>query len=357
VSRAGVVPNSYTFDRCGPLARTVEDCALALDALAGYDPADAGSVRRPATRYRDAMGRDLNRVRIGVLRHHWEEDIPASDAVRQAMDAALDVLRRLGAHLAECRVRPLGQYYDVKIIIAETEILSVHQQALRERPGQFSADFRCRALPALLFTANDYVQAMREHRRMMLEMEPLYAQFDAFVTAGLGEAPLLADYRSAAFWEKPSALTAWNVTGQPVLSMPNGFGQNGLPLGMQLLGRPFGEDTILRIGHAFEQATDWHRRRPRLAPGAEPPTVTIASGVPDLDAVDASTRDLCARAAHRVGFRLDDAMLAEFCQGAPHALRMAERLRRDHGLVDPPANVFSLPASLTVGRRGDDAMT
>jgi aspartyl-tRNA(Asn)/glutamyl-tRNA(Gln) amidotransferase subunit A len=344
VSRAGVITNSYTFDHCGPLARTVEDCALTLQALAGYDPKDAGSLRRPIPQYREALGQDLRGLRIGVLRHHWEEDIPASDDVRKAMEAALDVLRRLGAELEECRVGPLASYYDVKIIIAETEIFSVHQKELIARPGEFGADFRSRALPAVLFTANDYVQATREHRRMMVEMEPLYARFDAFVSAGLGEAPRLSDYRSVSFWQKPSGLTAWNVTGQPVLALPNGFGRNGLPLGMQILGHPFGEPTILRVGHAYEQATEWHTRRPALVPGAEAPAVTpppVLSGT--ADQVDAETRDLCVKAAKRAGLRLDELMLTQLFEGAPYALGMAERLRRDHGIYHEPANIFSFP--------------
>ncbi|HUG36720.1 MAG TPA: amidase [Candidatus Limnocylindrales bacterium] len=344
VSRAGVITNSYTFDHCGPLARTVEDCALVLEALAGYDPKDAGSLQRPIPRYREALGQDLRGLRIGVLRHHWETDVPASEDVRKAMDAALDVLRRLGAELEECRVRPLASYFDVKIIIAESEIFSVHQQDLIARPGQFSADFRSRALPAALFTANDYVQATREHRRMMVEMEPLYARFDAFVTAGMGEAPRLTDYRSISFWQKASVFTPWNVTSQPVVELPNGFGRNGLPLGMQILGRPFGEATILRIGHAYEQATDWHSRRPTLVAGGEAPAVTpppVLSG--GGDPVDAETRDLCVKAARRAGLRLDDLMLAQMLEGAPYALGMVERLRRDHGLHHEPANIFSFP--------------
>jgi aspartyl-tRNA(Asn)/glutamyl-tRNA(Gln) amidotransferase subunit A len=346
VSRAGVITNSYTFDHCGPLARTVEDCALVLEALAGYDPKDAGSLRRPIPRYREALGQDLRGLRIGVLRHHWEDDIPASDDVRKAMEASLDVLRGLGAVLEECRVRPLAVYFDVKIIIAETEIFSVHQQNLIARPGEFGADFRARALPAVLFSATDYVQATREHRRMMMEMERLYERFDAFVTAGMGEAPRLADYRSVSFWQKPSLLTAWNVTGQPVLALPNGFGENGLPLGMQILGRPFGETTILRVGHAYERATEWHRRRPALVAGAQAPPVAappVLSG--GADQVDTRTRDLCAKVAARAGLRLDDLMQAQLLEGAPYALGMVERLRRDHGLHHEPANVFSFPAS------------
>jgi aspartyl-tRNA(Asn)/glutamyl-tRNA(Gln) amidotransferase subunit A len=347
VSRAGVITNSYTFDHCGPLARTVEDCALILEALAGYDPNDAGSLRRPPSSYSQALGDDLRGVRVGVLRYHWEEDIPASADVRQAMDAALDVLRRLGAELEECRVRPLASYFDVKIIIAESEIFSVHQKNLIARPKDFGADFRSRVLPSVLFTAHDYVQAMREHRRMMSEMQPLYAKFDAFVTAGMGEAPRLTDYRSVSFWQKPSLLTAWNVTGQPVLALPNGFGSNGLPLGMQILGRPFGESTILRIGHAYEQATEWHRRRPQLVPGAVAPDVApppvLSGGAAE---VDAETRDLCVKGARRAGLSLDDLMLAQLLEGAPYALGMVQRLRRDHDPHHEPANVFSFPPSL-----------
>jgi aspartyl-tRNA(Asn)/glutamyl-tRNA(Gln) amidotransferase subunit A len=331
VSRAGVITNSYTFDHCGPLARTVEDAALVLQALAGHDPRDAGSLKRTIPDYRAALRRDLRGMRIGVLRHHWEEDIAASDDVRAAMDAALDVLRRLGAELTECRVRPLGEYFDVKIIIAESEIFSVHQKHLVARAKDFGADFRARVLPSMLFTATDYVQATREHRRMMVEMEPLYARFDAFVTAGLGEAPRLADYRSVSFWQKPSLLTAWNVTGQPVLSLPNGFGRSGLPLGMQIVGRPFDESTILRVGHAYESATEWHTRRPSLArrgsaPAVTPPPVLSVSA----DQVDAGLRDLCVKSARQAGVPLDDLMLAQMLEGAPYALGMVQRLRRDH---------------------------
>jgi aspartyl-tRNA(Asn)/glutamyl-tRNA(Gln) amidotransferase subunit A len=202
-------------------------------------------------------------------------------------------------------------------------------------------------LPSVLFTANDYVQATREHRRMMAEMEPFYAKFDAFVTAGMGEAPRIADYRSISFWQKPSLLTAWNVTGQPVLQLPNGFGKHGLPLGMQIVGRPFGETTILRIGHAYERATEWHTRHPQLVQGAAAPDIVpppVLSGTGDQ--VDAETRDLCVKAARRAGLPLDEPMLAQLLEGAPYALGMAQRLRRDHDPHHEPANVFSFPPSM-----------
>ena len=176
-------------------------------------------------------------------------------------------------------------------------------------------------------------------------MEPLYAKFDAFVTAGMGEAPRLADYRSVSFWQKPSLLTAWNVTGQPVLALPNGVGRNGLPLGMQIVGRPFGETTILRIGHAYERATEWHTRRPQLARGATAPDVTPPPALSGPVDADGAMRDLCVKAAKRAGLQLDDLMLAQLLEGAPYALAMVQRLRRDHDVHHEPANVFSFPPS------------
>src|SRR5262249_61961142 len=121
--------------------------------VAGHGAADEGSVRRPTPASREALAGDLRGVRIGVLRHHWEDDIPASDDTRRAMEAALDVLHVLGATLEECRVRPLGEYFDVKIIIAESEIFSVHQANLASRPKEFAADFRARHRPCGLVTA------------------------------------------------------------------------------------------------------------------------------------------------------------------------------------------------------------
>ncbi|HSX82716.1 MAG TPA: amidase, partial [Candidatus Saccharimonadia bacterium] len=346
VSRAGVIPNSYTFDHCGPLVRSVEDCALVMQAIAGFDPRDAGSIKRDIPDYRAALQQDLQGFRIGVLRHNWEEDLPASEDVRTAMEEALHVLKSLGAELEDCHVHSLQHYFDIKVIIAETEIFSIHQPDLIARPGDFGADFRARALPAVLFTANDYVQATREHRRMVAEMAPLYQRYDAFITAGQGEAPRLEAHRSLTFWQRPNLFTASNVTSQPALEICNGFGTHGLPLGMQVLGRPFDEVTVLRIGHAYQQATGWQHQHPQLRAGAQAPVLTpppILAGT--ADQADATTREVCAQAAQRAGLRLNDEQFAQLLEGAPYALSMVKRLRRDHGYADEPANVFSFPAS------------
>ncbi|MGE3540076.1 MAG: amidase [Candidatus Tectimicrobiota bacterium] len=348
VSRGGVIPNSYTFDHCGPLARSVEDCAIVLQAIAGFDPRDAGSLQRPLPDYRAALRQDLKGLKIGVLRHHWEEDLPASADVRRAMEEALDVFKGLGAELEECRVRTLQQYFDIKVIMAETEIFSIHQPQLMARAGDFGADFRARVLPAVLFSANDYVQATREHRRVVAEMAPLYAQYDAFITAGQGEAPRLEAHSSLAFWQRPNLFTASNVTSQPVIELCNGFGSQGLPLGMQILGRPFDESTVLRIGHAYEQATVWHTRHPSLQPGAQAPAVTPPPTLAGTaEQADASMRAICAQAARRAGLHLTEEQFAQLLEGAPYALAMAGRLRREHDYTDEPGNIFHFPASFS----------
>jgi aspartyl-tRNA(Asn)/glutamyl-tRNA(Gln) amidotransferase subunit A len=346
VGRGGVIPNSFTFDHCGPLARSVEDCAIVLQVIAGVDPRDAGSIQHHIPAYRTALQRDLKGLRIGVLRHHWEEDLPASDDVSRAMAEALQILKSLGAELEDCRVRSLQHYFDVKVIIAETEIFTIHQPDLMARPGDFGADFRARVLPAVLFTANDYVQATREHRQMVAEMAPLYERYDAFITAGQGEAPRLDAHRSLAFWQRPNLFTAANVTSQPALEICNGFGAHGLPLGMQILGRPFDDVIVLRVGYAYEQATDWHRRHPPLREGAEVPVLTpppVLAGT--AEQTDATTREACVYAAQRAGLTLNDEQFAQLLEAAPYALGMVQRLRRDHGYTNEPANVFRFPAS------------
>jgi aspartyl-tRNA(Asn)/glutamyl-tRNA(Gln) amidotransferase subunit A len=263
------------------------------------------------------------------------------------MEEALRVLKSLGAEVEDCRIRSLQHYFDIKVIIAETEIFSIHQPNLIARPGDFGADFRARALPAVLFTANDYVQATREHRRMVAEMAPLYRQYDAFITAGQGEAPRLDAHRSLTFWQRPNLFTAANVTSQPALVLCNGFGTHGLPLGMQILGRPFDDAMVLRVGHAYEQATGWYHQTPPLRADAQAPELTpppILAGT--ADQADAATRQACAQAAQRAGLTLNEEQFAQLLEGAPYALDMVKRLRRDHGYADEPANIFSFPAHL-----------
>lgn len=346
VSRAGVIPNSFTFDHCGPMTWTVEDCAIMLQAIAGHDPQDAGSIAHAIPDYRAALTPDIKGLRIGVLRHYWEEDLPAHEDLRRAMDDAIEVFRKLGARVEDCRARPMLDSLDVKVIIGETEIFSIHHKELIERPGDFGRDFLGRILPACLFQAADYVAASREHRRIIAEARPLYEKYDVLLTAGFGPAPRLDAHKTLNFWQRSNVFTPSNVTAGPALELCNGYSKTGLPLGMQIIGRPFDEPAVLRAGYAYEQATAWRSRRPQLTPGAKQPPVSTKGNEPQAADLDAATRDLVLATARRAGLKLNDYQQAILLETAPYALAMANRIRKDRDRMEEPALVFRFPNEL-----------
>jgi aspartyl-tRNA(Asn)/glutamyl-tRNA(Gln) amidotransferase subunit A len=341
VSRWGVYANSFSFDHAGPMTWTVEDCAIVLQAIAGHDPNDPASASRPVPDYRAALTGDIKGLRIGVVRHLHEDDCTVTREVGAALEEALAVLRSLGATLGEARLRSAQDYYDVKVTIAESELLAVHEQALRTRPGDFGEDFLGRVLPAVLIGARDYVQAQRERRRMLAEMAPVYADFDVLVTATAGApAPRLGSWRTIEFWKRASLTTPFNVTGGPALAQCIGFAGNRLPLSMQVVGRPFDDATVLRVAHAYEKATPWRERRPQLDPHAE--FSTALPSVPDAEPpeIDAATRDGVAVACRAAGLTLSDRQFEMACAAAPYVIAMTGRLYRDRPYTEEPANVF-----------------
>lgn len=342
VSRYGVMPNSFSYDHCGPMTWTVEDCAILLQAIAGHDPHDPASADRAIPDYRAALNGDIRGLRIGVIRHFWEEDLPANADVRSSMEAALEVLTGLGAVLEDVRLEPMQDYVDAKLIVGESEMLSIHQENVRKRPGDYGYDWLGRALPALLFRSADYMAAQRERRRLMEAMRPLYEKFDVFVTpCTYGPAARLDDHSTVSFWTKPKITTPFNVTGGPAVSICNGFSDSGLPLAMQVAGRPFDDATVLNVAHAYEQATPWRDRRPPLEAGAPKVPVDAPSTTPNAGDVDPATRDLVMSMVKRSEVTLPEPLFELLCEAAPHALAMAKRVNRKHGFVDEPANTFS----------------
>jgi aspartyl-tRNA(Asn)/glutamyl-tRNA(Gln) amidotransferase subunit A len=340
VSRAGVIPNSFTFDHCGPMARTVEDCAILLQALAGYDPRDSGSIEQAIPDYRAALDPDIKGLKIGVLRHYWEEDLPAHPDHRAALEEAIATFTRLGVRVEDCRARPMMDGLDIKITIAESEIFAIHQADLISRPGDFGRDFLGRVLPACLFQASDYVQALREHRRYMEEMKPLWNRYDVLLTCGFGPAPRLDAHRTLNFWRRSNVFTPSNVARTPALALPCGFSQDGLPLGLQLLARPFGDARLLRAGHAYQLATGWHLRHPALAPGAQRPQLDAKANEPVAPDTDAATRSHVEKMAQRAGLKLNERQMTILLEAAPYALAMAERIRRPRDRMEEPSLVF-----------------
>ena len=342
VSRAGVIPNSYSYDHCGPMARTSEDCALILTAIAGHDPADPASAIRPASDYSAGIGDGIKGLRIGVVRHFWEKDVAVNAELPAAMDKAIEVLRGLGATVEEVTMRPLQSYSDVKIVTAESELFSLHLPELIARPEAFGKDFRARSLAACLFTSEDYVRASRERREILAEMRPIYRRFDLLLTANTSAAPRLDQHDTLSFWQKGNLTTPFNCTGGPALAVLCGFTGTGLPLSLQLAGRPFDDALVLRAGHAFEQATGHWKRRPALTAGGKPGAIDPKPWVPDTSKVEPAVRARAEMAAGAAGLRLSAALMEELVAVAPWALARAARLRRDHPRTVEIASVFDM---------------
>jgi aspartyl-tRNA(Asn)/glutamyl-tRNA(Gln) amidotransferase subunit A len=340
VSRVGVLPNSYSYDHCGPMARTAEDCALILNAIAGHDPADPASAQRPVPDFTVGLDLGVKGLRVGVIRHFWEKDLPTAPELAAALENGIAVFRGLGAVVEDVALRPLRSYSDVKIVAAESELFSLHLPELIARPHQFGQDFRTRSLAACLFTAEDYVRASRERRAMLGEMQPLYRQFDLFVTANASAAPRLDRHDVLSFWTRPNLTSPFNCTGGPALAVLCGFGREGLPLSLQIAGRPFDDARVLRAGCAFERATGLYRRRPTLTSGAKPAEIEPKPWSPDTSKVESAVRAHAVSAAAHCGLRLSDQIIEELVAVAPWALAMAARLGRKHAREVETASIF-----------------
>ncbi|MBT9289719.1 amidase [Prosthecodimorpha staleyi] len=266
VSRRGILPLSFSLDHGGPMCWTSEDCALMMQALAAHDPLDPGSADVPIPDFAAALSPSLKGLRIGVPRHFWETDVDCGAETKAAIEAALEVYRGLGAEIVEVTLSPLGTYNDTGTLISRSEAYAIHEQYLTKTPELYGAIARQRISMGALVRAPDYVNALRLRGELIRELAAVMTTVDVIVTPTTPDpAPLLGEV--AAFMSKRKSLfsRAFNVTGSPALSTPSGFSSDGLPLSMQIVGRPFQDDLVLKVGHAYEKATAWRDRRPVLA--------------------------------------------------------------------------------------------
>ena len=342
VSRAGVIPNTYCFDHCGPLAWTVEDCTLMLQVLAGYDPLDIASSHEPVPDYSASLNQSIKGLRVGVLRYFWEEAFP-NEEVSKSMEAALAVFKDLGAILEDVRLQPLRIYTDVKFGIGVAEMFSIHRKDMIKQLDDFGDHMVARALPACLMSSDDYVNAQRCRQQLLVGMKEIYEKYDILIAPGQpgGTAPRF-DQGSFPTLEKDNFTTPFNVLGSPVVNVCNGFAQNGLPVSIQIIGRPFDEPTAIKAAHAYEQATPWRKKRPAL-PLAIPPSPLPENSFPIPD-ISLSTDEqvLVATLANHAGLILNERQFAILCGVAKSAWGMSERLRLDFPIEDEPANTFHL---------------
>jgi aspartyl-tRNA(Asn)/glutamyl-tRNA(Gln) amidotransferase subunit A len=274
VSRYGAMPLSWTMDKIGPLARSAEDCGLILQVISGGDSMDPSSAGK-SFYYAPQFARPLKELRVGFAPVDFDEW--AEPAARPDFYKALDVLRSLGLRFREVRL-PDFPYSAVAGLIIDTEGAAAFEELITSGKVEQLADARQIAglKAGLEVSARDYLRAMRIRRMIQQELRKLLADVDILVSpARFGPASKISEpldrSRSSAPRPKDRGLAdlgaAGNLAGLPALVLPCGFADS-LPIAIQLVGRPFSENTLLAVGREFQRVTDWHRRRPPAPPAA-----------------------------------------------------------------------------------------
>ena len=266
VSRHGVVPLSWSLDHCGPMTWTVEDAALMLRAIAGHDHKDPTTSHAPVPDYAASLREDIRGLTIGVPRHYFfDAESGVDPETVAAVDKALADLEGLGAHLEEVTVPSLEYASIANTVMMLSEAFTYHQANLISQPQNFGEIVRTRFYLGGLFTAGDYVQAQRARSRIKREFAETLQRVDVVaMPTSVSPAFTFQGVDPLAMAEKPSFTGPFNQTGMPAISVPCGFNEAGLPLGLQIAGKPFDEATVLRVAYAYQQHARWYEKRPPL---------------------------------------------------------------------------------------------
>jgi aspartyl-tRNA(Asn)/glutamyl-tRNA(Gln) amidotransferase subunit A len=268
VSRYGLTPLAWSMDHPGPMTRTVEDVALALNAIAGYDPQDVASYRGPIPDYTAALADQITGLRIGVPREYFEAPLDAQ--VAQAVRRALEVLEELGAQVTEVSFPRFQQAQAISGTILMAEAAAAHRELVVRDGDKLYPPVRLRLEAGLFISAADYLKAQQARVLFDRDMRDLLQEVDLLAgpTEPVTAPPLLAEdveIGGQTVGVTP-ALTQYtrpyNITGFPAISVPCGFSPEGLPIGLQLAGRPYDEPAVLRAAHAYQQSARWDSQRP-----------------------------------------------------------------------------------------------
>jgi aspartyl-tRNA(Asn)/glutamyl-tRNA(Gln) amidotransferase subunit A len=255
------------MDTVGPISRTVEDAAITLGAIAGHDPRDGHTSAAPVPDYRAAMGQGIEGLRIGVVTEQMESDLVDAD-VRNVVERAITVLGELGATVEEVSLPLSAIAGPISGALLAVEPANNHAKWVHENIDDYGHDDRILLLTGSIMPARYYNKAQKIRELIRRQVLETLGSYDALVfpTAGRGAQPV-ADDPPVTSKETSSRLPylltrIFNLASCPAMSVPCGFDDRGMPVGLQIGGKPFSEETLFRIGHAYEQATDWHTRRP-----------------------------------------------------------------------------------------------
>jgi aspartyl-tRNA(Asn)/glutamyl-tRNA(Gln) amidotransferase subunit A len=274
VSKYGALPLSWSLYHIGPMTRTVRDAALMLQVMAGHDPRDPASKDLPVPDYLAELDSGVRNLRIGVPRPHFFEQCTA--ATLSAIDETIATLRGLGALIEDCELPHASDVAAAGRMIVIAEATAYHAERIRSHPDLFSPGFILATEAGSKLTAVQYVQAQRTREVITQAFTETISRFDALI---MPTTPVPAGKASedvpALTWLRSRNTFPFNLTGSPAISLPCGFDDDGMPIGLQIVGRPFDEATVLRVANAYEQASRWHTKRPAATAwavaGAVPP--------------------------------------------------------------------------------------
>jgi len=256
VSRRGVFPLSWTLDHCGPLSRGVEDSAITLQVIAGHDPQDAASADLPVPDYREDLEKGVQGLRIGVPRAFFAST--ASQDVRSGIDRTIGQLRAAGATIEDVALPDYALFAAAGRIIMMAEAFAIHEADMRERLLDYGEITANRFVLGATITAADYINALRARRELTDAVNAILQRYDALLTASaLTTAPRFDAPGDALSTVSPMQTIPFNVTGHPAISVPVGLASEGLPISVQLVGRPFGEAALLRLARGVEIQSGW----------------------------------------------------------------------------------------------------
>jgi aspartyl-tRNA(Asn)/glutamyl-tRNA(Gln) amidotransferase subunit A len=264
VSKHGCLPLSWSMDHAGPMTRSVRDAALSMNLLAGYDPRDPSSVDRPVPDFAAALDQGIKGKRIAVVRKFFMED--GDPDVMAGVEATLPVFESLGAIIEEIELPHIEDAFKAGTLTILSEGATYHADHLTSRPEAFSPQCRSDFSLGRLYKATDYIQAQRLRRHLMEEVAKIMAPVDALVmpTSPITATPAEGNPPDHPVYRVRNTIP-FNFLSLPAISIPCGFSNDGLPIGLQIVGKAFDEAGILQIAHAYEEATDWDARRPPLS--------------------------------------------------------------------------------------------
>jgi aspartyl-tRNA(Asn)/glutamyl-tRNA(Gln) amidotransferase subunit A len=265
VSLTGVMPFSWSLDHAGPMALNVEDCAILLDAISGYDQEDPESVRKPtAENYHDSIHNPIDGLRIAVPKNYFLESI--SEEIAGAVHDAIKIFEKSGAHVSEVSYPDVEEDERAGVLIRLAEGAAVHHHDLVERKSEIGRDVVDRLERGLRVSVTEYALARRTQARKVRLRAQFFEEFDLLVTPTLPIEPpsILGTDSAHAVGELTKFTSPLNLTGLPAISIPCGFSRNGLPIGLQLVAGHWKESNLFSAAHFYEQVTDWKDKRPAL---------------------------------------------------------------------------------------------